>query len=475
MTSNKEKVTYVRFVFSANDDLFARVTDLDSSSCDISKSIEAYIHSCEDKIRQTYPNVGDNIEVINIDDDMNAGDTYVQVWDDFDEGALSLREREVVIEICERIFDQRDWYRWKAFVLIIEAERQIKIPASIIRWVCAKRFVDTNKSATLWRISSDEIDRISRQVKFFTDVEQIKNLTGIEIPIACYWEDTKGVSIETFPENIDLLIVSKAGFDELLASNASLLTLKRKYDRVNILAEHFINVANWSLWDCLYPKAVAALQKQAKRKDIDCELQLPDAIAFSRSVEISQALTLQQCVEELLQPLSRVISDAKSSLAGGLIWDEIYEQKGQEIRFQNEILHPLLLNMGYNLVWPTHGNRGEHGRDFVFYEETKFGDRIYYALQAKSGNVSGGANRDIDELLIQIDRALSMPFRTLSEESEIYISIMIIATSGEFTKDAKEVIREKIPKYITKGAVYFWGKNEIKSLISRFHRRKEID
>jgi hypothetical protein len=154
-----------------------------------------------------------------------------------------------------------------------------------------------------------------------------------------------------------------------------------------------------------------------------------------------------------------------------LIWDEVYEEKGQEIPFQREILEPLIRNMGYELVLPTHGNRGEHGRDFVFYEKTKFGNPIYYALQAKAGSVSGGANRDIDELLIQIDRALLMPLKTLSEKSEVYISIVIIAISGEFTKDAEEVIRKKIPKYITEGAIYFWDKHKIKSLISQYPRK----
>jgi hypothetical protein len=299
----------VRFVFSANDHLFATVADL--SLCDQQKSIDKYIRLCEDKIRQTYPNVGDNVDVINSDEDFNAGDTYVEVWDGR-EKILSLIEREVVNEICERIFEQRNWYEWKTSVSIAEAQMNVQLPPSIIRWVCAKEGVTTNKSTTYWRILTDELDRIHQQIELIRSLEHLKESTHGTMPIACYLEDMKDTLMKAFPEDIDLQIVSKGGFDEeLFASDTSLFHLKRKGNRVDVLVEHFINVVEWSLWDCNYPKAVTTLQQQAARKGIDCQLQLPDGISFLRSIEMSRDLSLQQCIEEFLQPFPEVIGNVK--------------------------------------------------------------------------------------------------------------------------------------------------------------------
>lgn len=470
--ANKERVTYVRFVFSADEHFFSRVTNL--SLLHLHESIDKYIQLCEDEIRQIYPNTGNNVDVINIDDDINAGETCVEFWDD-PEGILGLSECETVIAICERVFEQRKWYEWKKSVSLIEAQMQLEIPSSVIRWVCAKELVNTNKSATLWRIFSDELDNIEHQVEFIKSVEYLTRQISINTPIACYLEDIKETPITTIlpQEDISLLVASKTGFDdEFFEANSSLFNIERKGNRVDVIAEHFVNVVEWSLWDSSYSKAATTLQKQAERSNMSCKPHLPDSISFFWSREIAQHLTLQQCIEEFLHSLEKIISNAKFWLKGGLIWDEIYEQKGQELRFQREILEPLLRNMGYELVLPTHGNRGEHGRDFVFYEKTKFGNPIFYALQAKAGNVSGGANRDIDELLIQIDRALLMPLTTPSEKSEIYVSIVIIAISGEYTKDAEAVIRKKIPKYIPEGAIYLWEKHKIQSLIAQFPGRE---
>ncbi|MCB0166618.1 MAG: hypothetical protein KDI79_20485 [Anaerolineae bacterium] len=471
MATVKERVTYVRFVFSANDNLFASRGDL--SLYDIPKSVAKYIRLCEDKIRQTYPNIGDNIDVINSDDDISAGETNVEVSDDL-EGNLGLVEQKVVTEICERIFEQLNWYVWKTFVLISEAKFNVKLPASIIRWICAKGLINANKSTSLWRILPEDLDGIDRHVEFVMNEFQLTNLARTGVSTACYLEDMQKVSIATLPKNVNLLVASRDGFDdELFASDSSLFSLQIIGNRLNILAEHFVNIVEWSLWDCVYHKAANTLQAQANKKGIDCELQLPDAISFSQSIQVTQNLTVQQCIQTSLQSLSKVIDNAKISLKGGIVWDEIYEQKGQELLFQKEVLHPLLQNMDYQLVFPTHGNRGEHGRDFVFYERTKFGNPLYYALQAKAGNVSGGANRDIDELVIQIDRALLMPVKPPSEKAEAYVSVIIIAISGKFTKDAEEVIRKKIPKYITEGAVYFWDKDKIQSLIAQYPNKEE--
>jgi hypothetical protein len=99
------------------------------------------------------------------------------------------------------------------------------------------------------------------------------------------------------------------------------------------------------------------------------------------------------------------------------------------------------------------GGRKEYGKDFTFSEATAFGSHRHYGLQAKAGDVRGGVNADIDELLGQIADAFAMPYYELGSKDPHYISTFIIAISGSFTENAREKIVEKMPKGLI-GSVY---------------------
>lgn len=149
---------------------------------------------------------------------------------------------------------------------------------------------------------------------------------------------------------------------------------------------------------------------------------------------------------------------------GGIIWKADYEKN--EDAFCREILAPMLRRMGFLSVRYTHG-RKEYGKDFTFSELTLFGDFRHYGLQVKAGNVSGGVNSDIDELIGQINDAFYMPYYELGSKDPRYISTFVIAISGHFTENAREKIVEKMPKGLI-GSVYFLDKERITELIEKY-------
>jgi hypothetical protein len=158
-----------------------------------------------------------------------------------------------------------------------------------------------------------------------------------------------------------------------------------------------------------------------------------------------------------------VLLHAAEVALSGLPWKEEYAAK--EDPFCRELLQPLLRRLGFAFVRYTHGRR-EYGKDFTFSELTPFGHYRHYGLQAKAGDVSGGVNAAIDELLGQIADGFAMPYYELGSKEPRYISTFVVAISGRFTENAREKIVEKMPRG-TIGSVYFLDREAITELVER--------
>lgn len=187
------------------------------------------------------------------------------------------------------------------------------------------------------------------------------------------------------------------------------------------------------------------------------------AITIRRPLSVGDQIV--PSITNAAQALIELIRRAEIAL-GGMAW-----RSGHSINensFCLEILQPLLRRMGFLFVRYTHGRR-EYGKDFTFSEHTLFGGLRHYGLQAKAGNVSGGINSQIDELVGQINDAFSMPFYELGSNERRFISAFVIAISGHFTENAREKIIEKIPNSLL-GAVWFLDRTRIDELIDRFWR-----
>ncbi|MEW5956220.1 MAG: hypothetical protein AB1801_00730 [Chloroflexota bacterium] len=477
MAKEKELVRSVRYVFSATD-LSLNLSDL--SRYNIDESIQKYISLCQEELQQIYPQAV--IEVIDSDSTMGATETYVEALDNFEE-TPDLDEIEVVKDICNRIFDQRNWFVWQNFVPIIEVKDDKLLPLSIIRWACANGLIEgTSKSTGYWRILSDDIPKIRKLVVLVKSQEHLENLPVRNFAVACFLEDMKFVPIVAIPEDFKLLVVSSEGFNEdLFKPDTSLFLIRRMGHQAEIEVEHFVDSVEWSDSPWRYPTYAGALAHQAKRKGMDCKTQLAernerqeiDGISFRLLKDVMPELTLQNLVEESLLALSEVISDAELSLNGGPVWDdqsdEIYQK--DERRFCEEVLAKLLEKMEFKIVRYIHGG-DEYGRDFIFEETTPFFRSRYYGLQAKAGNISGKAKSKIDMILSQVEDAFAMPYTKEPGRPDIYIDTMIIAISGEFAPNAIDKIRHKTPQYLV-GSLFFWDKKTIRSLISQYWQKEK--
>lgn len=167
-------------------------------------------------------------------------------------------------------------------------------------------------------------------------------------------------------------------------------------------------------------------------------------------------------VEAAAAILRSLVSEAELALSG-VAWKAEYHT--DEALFCREILTPLLRRMGFLSVRYTHGTR-EYGKDFTFSELTPFGQLRHYGMQAKAGDISGGVNSQVDELLGQLNDAFAMPYYELGTKDPRYISTFVIAISGRFTENAREKIAHKMPQGAV-GSVYFVDKEAILELIGR--------
>lgn len=141
----------------------------------------------------------------------------------------------------------------------------------------------------------------------------------------------------------------------------------------------------------------------------------------------------------------------------------------KENEFTIKILLPLFRKLGFANVKYNHGNK-EFGKDITFARRTEFDDYEYYGVQVKYGDVSGGAQGEINELIQQAKDSFSMPYYDVYSRNKVRISKVIIAISGKFTQNAVEKIIEGVTEYPLKNSLIFLDKEKIEGLMSKYNR-----
>lgn len=147
-----------------------------------------------------------------------------------------------------------------------------------------------------------------------------------------------------------------------------------------------------------------------------------------------------------------------SNRLNGTNW--IAEYETDEMLFCHLYLTPYFKKLGFHVIF-NHGN-SEFGKDYILIAENRFGLKEYYGVQVKAGNISGAASGDITTITTQIQMAFTIPY-TLINGEKIYISKMVIAISGKYSNNAKEVIQSGIDRYKFSNII-FLSKNELEHL-----------
>lgn len=216
----------------------------------------------------------------------------------------------------------------------------------------------------------------------------------------------------------------------------------------------------WSLSDF-----VNELKRQLKHfKDIKIryfELEIDAFIWFERL--FSSSHNLEKKTSSFAEQINELLESTRKGLRRNTLKERHF---ASEKVFCEEILTPLFRHMGFENVIFNHGVR-EFGKDYILSEITKMNTIRYYGVQVKVGNIKGGVNSQIDNIIYQIKEAFEIPFSFKDEEQKHYISELYIITNGKFTANAKEKIRYKIPKGIY-GAVHFLDQEDIENLIAKY-------
>ncbi len=282
------------------------------------------------------------------------------------------------------------------------------------------------------------------------------------IRVQCSIEDLIDVQIDDMPENLVLYIHDSEGFGTYLFYE---LEITKDSGKVSI---EFICHQPNKYWNGRWGLATYL---EAIKKQIDFEdwikigrIELDDDWKeLSLIFQYNLPNKIDVCIADASNKINDLIKKSEISL-GGFTWKNEYEK--DEMLFCKEILTPLLRRMNFLEVRFNHGIK-EYGKDYTFSELTTFGDLRHYGLQAKAGNLSGGVNSQVDEIIGQIEDAFSMPYYEIGSKDQRYISTFIVAISGRFTDNAKDKIVNKIKKGLI-GSVYFFDKEKIFELIEKY-------
>ncbi|MCK4664317.1 MAG: hypothetical protein KAT68_15720 [Bacteroidales bacterium] len=137
-----------------------------------------------------------------------------------------------------------------------------------------------------------------------------------------------------------------------------------------------------------------------------------------------------------------------------------------EENYTKNTIIPLLKKMGYMEVTYNHGIR-EFGKDIIFSEFDKFGNKKYYAAQIKDDDISGSNKGDIHDLISHIRNTFNIKFPDLITRTEVKISEYFVIISGKFIGNAKELLLnfEELQKY--KHRIHYYEGRHISDFIKR--------
>jgi hypothetical protein len=160
--------------------------------------------------------------------------------------------------------------------------------------------------------------------------------------------------------------------------------------------------------------------------------------------------------------------DGAAELTLGISIQKI-DETSNERQFVQNVVIPVLRKLNFKNVRYSHGTR-EFGRDILFCRMTEFDEFEYWGAQVKYGDISGGANSEIDKIIGQIDDAFKMPFYDVYNRRKEKISKLLIVISGHFTENAIEKICEKIEIAAIKNNIVFIDGAKIDTMVERFRK-----
>ena len=136
-----------------------------------------------------------------------------------------------------------------------------------------------------------------------------------------------------------------------------------------------------------------------------------------------------------------------------------------ENQFRENVITPLLQRKGFNGLHTLHPR--EFGKDVVFYEIDKFGEKKYFAAQISvrdiHKNVRGDGDGYAGTIARQVEEAFSNPYVDPDTGENHFIHETYVFTSKEITEDAKQLVRDQVGN--KRGLVHFFDGPKILEIV----------
>jgi hypothetical protein len=132
-----------------------------------------------------------------------------------------------------------------------------------------------------------------------------------------------------------------------------------------------------------------------------------------------------------------------------------YQEKLEKIvslsekQFRQDVLIPLFVSMGFQNVIEYHG-AGERGKDIIFYDIDRLGDKVYFGVVVKSEKIHGSIGKSgsiADVAFTQVLQALNEPYVDVYGLEQLEIGRCLVITSKEIVTTCVEAFFQTLRKH----------------------------
>lgn len=282
----------------------------------------------------------------------------------------------------------------------------------------------------------------------------------------------KDVQVNDLPENIKFLICREKEESTIVFDTLPMEICKINDSEIYISFEEMEYRKYWDAPVGLkrYMETKKAIIEERSENLKDLQLDSYDDDGAYIIMKFSTIFNAEYVINAVEQA-ELLIEEIEGATSIALEMEPINLTANNESDFSRHIILPILRKLGFTNIKYNHGKR-EYGKDFVFARITEFDELEHWGAQVKFGDVSGGSNSQIEELISQAQSAFQMPFYSIYTRRHEKISKFVIIISGKYTENAIERVCEGIESNALKNNIVFIDGDKIEIFKDKYFKTK---
>jgi hypothetical protein len=281
--------------------------------------------------------------------------------------------------------------------------------------------------------------------------------------------------VNELPEHATFELCERIENDTIMMDSIPIRLTRIGVDRLHLAFE---DSGTRKYWDreigfktYMEAKRAAVEDRTAEAGDLTLQDYEDDGAWIHLNYSAEVTIEKVQTAIELAGQIVAEVDGAAEMRIGAELWKP--GATNNEKDFTLRTVLPILRKLGFLNVRYHHGKR-EFGRDVLFARFTEFQELEHWGAQIKFGDVSGGAQSEVDGMLGQIDDAFKMPFHDLYTRQQQRVSKLAVIISGRFTENAIEKICEKIESHAVRNNVIFIDGEKLQTFADKFALRTRV-